>query len=173
MPKLSSTKTRKAFAEIIQKDPGNKLCADCHAPNPSWVSTNIGIFLCIKCASVHRSMGTQTSKIRSSALDYWEEPQMENLKRVGNTRAARVWEARLPSDFIRPGNKAHPRTRETFIREKYEKKRWFDKEEYERVYLGKSAKKTTKNVTRNLISFEDCEGKFENLYRTQQMKQNS
>lgn len=173
MTKLSPSKTRKEFAELVQKDPGNKACADCHAPNPSWISTNIGVFLCIKCASVHRSMGTQTSKIRSSVLDYWEESQMENVKKVGNTRAARVWEARLPSDFIRPGNKTHPRTRETFIREKYEKKRWLDKEEYEKVYLGKGVTKTPKTATRDLISFEDCEGKFENLYRTQKTKQNS
>ena len=45
--------------------PGNEICADCNVPHPSWVSTNLGIFLCIECSGVHRSLGCQVSRVRS------------------------------------------------------------------------------------------------------------
>lgn len=175
MTKLSQKGTEKIFAELVSKDPGNKFCADCHDPNPTWVSTNLGIFLCIKCAGIHRSIGVQISKIRSSSLDYWDEEHLEGVKRIGNTRAAQVWEANLPGNFIRPGTKTHLHARETFIRDKYEKQKWMDRKEYEKVYLGIDTDEiqTKKEESQNLLSFDDCEGKFVNMYRIQQSNLNS
>ena len=38
-------------------------CADCKAVAPRWASVNLGIFICVNCASVHRKMGTHRSRV--------------------------------------------------------------------------------------------------------------
>ena len=37
----------------------------------SWASTNNGIFLCLKCSGIHRTLGANYSFIRSINLDSW------------------------------------------------------------------------------------------------------
>lgn len=32
----------------------NGHCADCTEANPTWASTNWGVFICVQCAGVHR-----------------------------------------------------------------------------------------------------------------------
>lgn len=35
-----------------------------------------GVFLCIRCSGIHRSMGTHISKVKSVDLDVWTTEQM-------------------------------------------------------------------------------------------------
>jgi Arf-GAP with SH3 domain, ANK repeat and PH domain-containing protein len=33
---------------------GNDKCCDCGADNPEWLSTNLGVLICIYCCGIHR-----------------------------------------------------------------------------------------------------------------------
>lgn len=44
---------------------------------PDWAAINIGIFLCIDCAGIHRRLGTTISRIKSIKLDQWTHEMIE------------------------------------------------------------------------------------------------
>ena len=41
---------------------------------PEWASTNLGIFVCIKCSGVHRCLGPS---VKSLILDSWTDEKLE------------------------------------------------------------------------------------------------
>ncbi|KAI8432685.1 hypothetical protein MSG28_013650 [Choristoneura fumiferana] len=107
------------------KDEDNKYCVDCDAKGPRWASWNLGIFLCIRCAGIHRNLGVHISKVKSVNLDSWTPEQVVSLQQMGNSRARAVYEANLPDSFRRPQNDS---SLEAFIRAKYEQKKYIAKE---------------------------------------------
>jgi stromal membrane-associated protein len=44
---------------------------------PRWASYSLGVFLCIRCAGIHRKMGTHISKVKSITMDQWTMEQIE------------------------------------------------------------------------------------------------
>nr|XP_024395266.1 ADP-ribosylation factor GTPase-activating protein AGD3-like isoform X2 [Physcomitrium patens] len=86
--------------DILQRVPGNGVCADCGASDPDWASLNLGILLCIECSGVHRNLSVQISKVRSLTLDVrvWEPSVLGYFLSVGNTYANTIWEELLPPD---------------------------------------------------------------------------
>ncbi|PVH65775.1 hypothetical protein PAHAL_1G075000 [Panicum hallii] len=99
----------------------NHICADCSAPDPKWASANIGVFICVKCSGVHRSLGTHISKVLSATLDKWTENEVESMIEVGgNSNANSIYEAFLPEGYQKPHPDSSPEEREKFIRSKYE-----------------------------------------------------
>ncbi|KAH7684235.1 putative Ca2+-dependent phospholipid-binding protein [Dioscorea alata] len=119
--KASPEKLRKLKDLLLKSD--NRICADCGALDPKWASSNIGVFICLKCSGVHRSLGTHISKVMSVTLDEWSDEQIDSMLEVGgNSYANSIYEAFLPAGYSKP--KPNPNStydeRAEFIRSKYE-----------------------------------------------------
>ncbi|XP_058088447.1 ADP-ribosylation factor GTPase-activating protein AGD5 [Magnolia sinica] len=107
----------KKILEGLLKLPENRECADCKSKGPRWASVNLGIFICMQCSGIHRSLGVHISKVRSATLDTWLPEQVAFIQTMGNEKSNSYWEAELPPNYDRVGI-------ENFIRAKYEEKRW-------------------------------------------------
>ncbi|KXZ46998.1 hypothetical protein GPECTOR_39g492 [Gonium pectorale] len=109
----------KRLLASILKEEGNKSCADCKTRNPTWASVNLGVFVCLTCSGIHRSLGVHISQVRSCNLDTWLPKQVEFCRVMGNVKGNRYWEARLPKDFRRPPSGNPNPELASFIRAKY------------------------------------------------------
>lgn len=107
---------------LLEED--NKFCADCQSKGPRWASWNIGVFICIRCAGIHRNLGVHISRVKSVNLDQWTQEQIQCMQEMGNGKANRLYEAYLPETFRRP---QIDHAVEGFIRDKYEKKKYMDR----------------------------------------------
>ncbi|XP_078504147.1 stromal membrane-associated protein 1 isoform X2 [Lissotriton helveticus] len=121
---LKLNEQHQAILSRMLREEDNKYCADCEAKGPRWASWNIGVFICIRCAGIHRNLGVHISKVKSVNLDQWTPEQIQCMQDVGNTKARIVYEANLPENFRRPQT---DQSVEFFIRDKYERKKYYDK----------------------------------------------
>ncbi|KAG5979962.1 UBA domain-containing protein 3, partial [Claviceps lovelessii] len=77
LSKRQQARNEKALQDLVHNVPGNNQCADCHARNPAWASWSLGVFLCMRCAAIHRKLGTHISKVKSLSMDSWSNEQVD------------------------------------------------------------------------------------------------
>ncbi|KAG7384243.1 hypothetical protein PHYPSEUDO_002846 [Phytophthora pseudosyringae] len=66
--------------------PGNDRCVDCKAVCPQWAGVSFGVLLCLACAGKHRSLGVQTSFVKSLVMDAWSASEVRALELGGNAK---------------------------------------------------------------------------------------
>ncbi|XP_046403238.1 arf-GAP with dual PH domain-containing protein 1-like isoform X2 [Ischnura elegans] len=119
----------------LVKNIGNNVCADCRGPDPEWASYNIGIFICTRCAGIHRGLGAHVSKVKHLKLDRWEDSQVEKISSIGNLAAAAHYELNVPAFYRRPTASDPHTLLEQWIRAKYEREEFCHPEKPPPQYL--------------------------------------
>ncbi|XP_037831092.1 arf-GAP with SH3 domain, ANK repeat and PH domain-containing protein 2 isoform X2 [Kryptolebias marmoratus] len=110
----------RAITDDIRRMPGNGSCCDCGAPDPEWLSTNLGILTCIECSGIHREMGVHVSRIKSLNLDSLGTSDLLLARNVGNSGFNEILEANLLSPSQKPSMHSYMLERKDFILSKYQ-----------------------------------------------------
>ncbi|XP_019641580.1 PREDICTED: arf-GAP with SH3 domain, ANK repeat and PH domain-containing protein 1-like isoform X1 [Branchiostoma belcheri] len=114
----SVAELRQNIISEVKRMPGNGQCCDCNAPDPTWLSTNLGVLLCIECSGVHRALGVHISRTQSLELDVLNTSELLLARTVGNMGFNDIMESRLdPSQ--KPTANSTMEERKEFIHEKY------------------------------------------------------
>ncbi|KAF5968723.1 hypothetical protein FBULB1_10593 [Fusarium bulbicola] len=119
MSKRQQARNEKALQDLVQNTPGNNMCADCHARNPAWASWSLGVFLCMRCAAIHRKLGTHISKVKSLSMDSWTNEQVDNMRKVGNITSNNIYNPEHRKPPVPVDADEADSAMERFIRQKY------------------------------------------------------
>ncbi|CAG5126768.1 unnamed protein product, partial [Candidula unifasciata] len=110
-----------SIMDRIRRLPGNRVCCDCGAPEPEWLSVNLGVMICLECCGIHRELGVHISRTQSTVIDELGTSQLLLARVVGNAAFNDIMEAKLDTnDPVKPKPSSQMNERRDFIKSKYE-----------------------------------------------------
>lgn len=118
----------RAAIEALCRQSPNDTCNDCGASGTRWVSVNHGVFVCIRCSGMHRSIGSHVTKVKSTNLDKWTLAEIAVMRQIGNGRGKQLWEAKFPRGQKALTGSESDAAVKSFIIQKYENKAFADEE---------------------------------------------
>ena len=135
---------QKRLKECLNSQQSNKVCCDCGDPKPTWGSLimvpedakhysyaqTLCAVCCYACAAAHRSLGTHICRVKSCNLDEWKEQEVVAMEMGGNENVNLIFEATMVFDSCKITARADNAARTNFIREKYEKRNFYDGTKY-------------------------------------------
>mmetsp|Transcript_9718 Transcript_9718/g.18243 ORF Transcript_9718/g.18243 Transcript_9718/m.18243 type:complete len:490 (+) Transcript_9718:189-1658(+) len=163
-------KLRKRVKKTLKREP-NKLCIECSKPNPRWAAILcvpsahggseihysrtflVGGFCCLECSGAHRRLGTHISFVRSIDLDTLKEHEVEALESGGNDIVNSIFEGYVLDGSEKLDPESSQKDRETFIRNKYEKKKYLDIKNLAQFRLNMIQKESVHNLITSPLSF--------------------
>ena len=84
---MEENKQQLAALKRLLDLPHNKQCADCvgggGAARASWASINTGVFICMRCAGIHRGLGVHVSKVCPSGQVTISHQASGQIRRTG------------------------------------------------------------------------------------------
>ncbi|KAL7446966.1 hypothetical protein ACHAXM_010709 [Skeletonema potamos] len=137
---MSQAEFKRRLKALMLK-PENQVCSDCPERQPRWASLIVpppgapagslpmGAFCCLECSGSHRRLGVHISFVRSINLDQWKEKEVLAMENGGNAKVNAIFEAHL--NVAKPNNSASGPVRERFIRDKYERRKFYDPRVFE------------------------------------------
>lgn len=118
-------KNHHATLKELRKLPENSTCAECGSSDTSWASVNLGVFVCMQCADVHRHLGTHISKMKGCSGTYlWGPDEIEQMQVVGNQRALGAFCACNTTRIPKMSPKSSKEELVDFCRKKYSDLLW-------------------------------------------------
>ncbi|KAL7550184.1 hypothetical protein ACHAWF_013457 [Thalassiosira exigua] len=114
----------KAELDRIRNLPENKRCADCGTQGTVWSSVNLGVFVCMRCGSFHRALGTHISVPKGCTGTYlWSPDEVKRMKDLGNKKADNLYGSKRAMQALPNPDATRDQWLE-FFRDKYERRRW-------------------------------------------------
>ncbi|KAH9598910.1 Arf GTPase activating protein [Trypanosoma melophagium] len=145
--------------ELICQTPPNNTCNDCNSNGTRWASVNHGVFLCIRCSGIHRSLGVHVTKIKSTNMDKWLTTEVNLMEAIGNKKGKLLYEARLPKGMKPMTSAEQESTLKTFIQQKYQEKAFavenvndILRQYYKQTRYGRKPKKSTTSTSHTIVA---------------------
>lgn len=107
-----------SIIDRVRRLQGNNVCCDCNAPEPEWLSTNLGVLICLECCGIHRQLGVHISRTQSLVIDELGTSQLLIARVVGNGYFNDILEAKL-DPATKPTVSSPMEERLNFIKAKY------------------------------------------------------
>lgn len=108
--------------EALRKIGGNKQCFDCSEKGVTYVVPKIGIFVCSRCAGIHREI---SHMVKGLGVSNFSETEINFIKEMGNDNCQNIWMGKF-----NPSKHTLPKTNDDNSVKDFLKLKYIDKKFY-------------------------------------------